>query len=121
MSPQWLSLYLALTGLSVDDPINKTALTEAVSWLGSIAPPSVLTMGGAESLRFFTDGNAAFLRYFPSGLILSEDPASLVRGRVGMADLPKGGLEGRHPLVLTGRGLAAMSMGNNGLAVFNDL
>src|SRR6516165_4079995 len=37
----------------LDDPINKTALTQAASWLGSIAPPSVLTMGSPESLRFF--------------------------------------------------------------------
>jgi trehalose/maltose transport system substrate-binding protein len=86
----------------LDDPINKTALTEAVSWPGSISPPSVLTMGGPESLRFFTDGNAAFLRYYPSGLMRSEDPASLVRGQVGMADLPKGTSDGRHPLLLTG-------------------
>ena len=85
-----------------DDPINKTALTQAVSWLGSITPPSVLTMGATESLRFFTDGNAAFLRYYPSGLMRSEDPASLVRGRVGMADLPKGASDGHHPLLLTG-------------------
>src|SRR6516164_4136108 len=90
----------------VDDPINKTALTQAVSWPGSIAPPSVLTMEHAESIRFFTDGNAAFLRYYPSGLIRSEDPTSLVRGRVGMADLPEGAPEGRHPLVLSGFGLA---------------
>jgi trehalose/maltose transport system substrate-binding protein len=90
----------------VDDLINKTALTQAVSWLGSIAPPSVLTMERAESIRFFTNGNGAFLRYYPSGLVRSEDPASLVRGRVGMADLPKGAAEGRHPLVLSGFGLA---------------
>jgi trehalose/maltose transport system substrate-binding protein len=90
----------------VDDPINKTALTQAVSWPGSIAPPSVLTMERAESIRFFTDGQAAFLRYYPSGLIRSEDPGSLVRGRVEMADLPKGWPEGHHPLVLSGFGLA---------------
>jgi trehalose/maltose transport system substrate-binding protein len=89
----------------VDDPINKTALTQAVSWIGSITPPSVLATGATESLRFFTDGNAAFLRYYPSGMIRSEDPTSLVRGRVGMADLPKGAAEGRHPLLLTGSGL----------------
>jgi len=81
-------------------------LTQAVSWVGSIAPPSVLTMERAESIRFFTSGNAAFLRYYPSGLIRSEDPTSLVRGRVGMADLPKGAPEGRHPPVLSGFGLA---------------
>jgi trehalose/maltose transport system substrate-binding protein len=96
----------------VDDPINKTALTQAVSWLGSIAPPSVLTMGDTESIRLFTSGNAAFFRYFPSGSILSDDRASLVRGRVGVADLPTGGLDGRHPLVLTGRGLAVSRYSN---------
>jgi trehalose/maltose transport system substrate-binding protein len=59
-----------------------------------------------ESLRFFTDGNAAFLRHYSNGLIRSEDPASRVRGRIAMADLPKGGADGRHPLVLSGFGLA---------------
>jgi trehalose/maltose transport system substrate-binding protein len=96
----------------VNDQINKTALTQAVSWVGSIAPPSALTMGSAESLRFFTDGNAAFLRYYPSGLIRSEDRASLVRGQVGMADLPKGAPEGSHPLVLTGFALAVSRYSN---------
>jgi len=56
----------------VDDPINKTALTQAVSWPGSIAPPSVLTMERAESIRFFTDGNAAFLRYYPRGWYVAK-------------------------------------------------
>jgi trehalose/maltose transport system substrate-binding protein len=87
-------------------------LTQAASWPGSIAPPSVLTMGSTESVRFFIDGNAAFLRYYPSGLIRSEARASLVRGRVGMADLPKGAPEGRHPLVLTGFGLAVSRYSN---------
>ena len=64
-------------------------------------------MGATESLRYFTDGNAAFLRYYPSGLIRTEDRASLVRGRVRMANLPKGAAEGRYPLLLTGSGLAA--------------
>jgi trehalose/maltose transport system substrate-binding protein len=90
----------------VDDPINKIALTQAVSWTGAIAPPSVLTMERAESIRFFADGKAAFLRYYPSGLIRSEDPTSLVRGRVGMTDLPKGAPHGGHPLMLSGFGLA---------------
>jgi trehalose/maltose transport system substrate-binding protein len=109
---EWFASYggpgiVAADGTVVaDDRINKTALTQAVSWPGSIAPPSVLTMGSAESLRFFIKGNAAFLRYFPNGFARSEDPTSLVRGRVGMADLPKGGPEGRHPIVLGAYGLA---------------
>jgi len=109
---EWFASYrgpgiVAADGMVVvDDPINKTALMQAVSWPGSIAPPSVLTMGATESLRFFTNGNAAFLRYYPNGLTRSEDRASLVRGLVGIADLPKGGPEGRHPLVLTGFALA---------------
>jgi trehalose/maltose transport system substrate-binding protein len=73
----------------VVDPINKTALMQAVSWPGSIAPPSVLTMDRGESLRFFIDGNAAFLRHYPNAFIRAEERASFVRGRVGMADLPK--------------------------------
>jgi trehalose/maltose transport system substrate-binding protein len=39
-------------------------------------------------------------------LIRIEDQASLIRGQVGMADLPKRTPEGRHPQVLTGFGLA---------------
>jgi trehalose/maltose transport system substrate-binding protein len=90
----------------LDDPINKTALTQAASWPGSIAPPSVLSMGSTESLRYFSDGNAAFLRYWSNGLARTGDPVSHVRGRVGMADLPRGTSEGGHPMVLSGFGLA---------------
>jgi trehalose/maltose transport system substrate-binding protein len=90
----------------VDNPINKAALMEAASWPGSIAPPAVLEMGSAESLRFFIDGNAAFLRYWSNGLARTLDPASAVRGRVAMTDLPKGSVEGRHPEVISGFGLA---------------
>ena len=107
---EWFASYAgpgvaAAGSVVLDDPINKAALTQAASWLGSITPPSALAMGATESLRFFTSGNGAFLRYYPSGLMGSEAPASLVRGQVGMPDLPKGGSDGRHPLLLTGFGL----------------
>lgn len=90
----------------VDDPLDKAALTRAVTWLGSIAPLSVLNMGSTESLRFFMDGNAAFLRYQSSGFVQTEQAASLVRGRIGMADLPTRASERHHPLVIGGFGLA---------------
>jgi len=81
-------------------------LARAVSWSGSITPPSVLNMGSTESLRFFLDGNAAFLRYRSSGLVHTGEAASLIRDQIGMADLPTRASERHHPSVLGGFGLA---------------
>jgi trehalose/maltose transport system substrate-binding protein len=90
----------------VDDPLDQAALARAVTWLGSIAPLSVLNMGSSESLRFFMDGNAAFLRYRSDGFAHTGEATSLVRGLIGMADLPTRSSERHHPAVIAGFGLA---------------
>ena len=64
-------------------------------------------MGGEQSLSTFMAGNAAFLRYWSSGLELAQAEGSAVRNQVGMAALPAGdGPAGRHVSVLGGTGLA---------------
>jgi trehalose/maltose transport system substrate-binding protein len=90
----------------VNNANNKAALAKALSWLGAISPPALLDMGGEKSVRFFKEGNAAFLRYWSDGLALMQAEDSGVRGRVAMAALPKGGADGRHAAAVGGYGLA---------------
>ena len=99
---------LTLDGrIQVDDPRAVAALGKAASWVDSITPGAVLEMGGSESLRAFTSGQAMFLRYWSNGLPLAEGPDSAVRGMVAMAELPAGaGPDGRRAAVLGGFGLA---------------
>ena len=55
----------------------------------------------------FTAGNAAFMRYWSSGLQLADEEDSKVRGQVAMAELPAGDAAGgRRAGVLGGFGLA---------------
>lgn len=93
--------------ITVDSPQAVVALGQAVSWVDTISPGAVLEMGGGESLEAFNAGNAAFLRYWSSGLHLFGAADSPVRGQVAMAELPAGdGPGGRHAGVLGGFGLA---------------
>jgi trehalose/maltose transport system substrate-binding protein len=91
----------------VDDPRSAIALGQGASWVETISPGSVLEMGGEQSLSTFMAGNAAFLRYWSSGLELAQAEGSAVRNQVGMAALPAGDSPGgRHVSVLGGTGLA---------------
>jgi trehalose/maltose transport system substrate-binding protein len=90
----------------VNNPMNKTALTKAVAWLGVISPMTLLDMNGEDSLRFFMDGKAAFVRYWSDGFGVLRAADSPVRGHVAMTDLPKGEDGGRRAGVIGGSGLA---------------
>ena len=79
----------------------------------SIAPPSVLADGGAESLRFFTNGNAAFLRYYPSGSIpYAKTERACPRSGWKWSICRREGLRDVTLPVLTGRGLAVSRYSN---------
>ncbi|HET7826598.1 MAG TPA: ABC transporter substrate-binding protein [Anaeromyxobacter sp.] len=65
----------------------------ALAWLrglvdGGISPRSVAVAAEEDARRAFQEGRAAFMRNWPYAWPLLEDPASRVRGRVGVAPLP---------------------------------
>lgn len=92
--------------VSIDNTQAATALAQAASWIGGIAPTGVLNYAEEEARGAFQSGNAVFMRNWPYAWPLLNAEDSTVRGQVGVAVLPRGGAEGRHVATLGGEQLA---------------
>ncbi len=67
------------------------ALTEMVSWVGTISPPDIVKYQEAEAGDKWLNGEAAFMRNWPSCIALSNDASrSKVAGKFDIAPLPAG-------------------------------
>jgi trehalose/maltose transport system substrate-binding protein len=76
--------------VTLNNPAAVAAFQRAASWVGGIAPEGVTTYQEADSLNVFIAGNAAFLRNWPYAWSASQDPASVIKGLIGVQPLPKG-------------------------------
>ncbi len=93
--------------ITIDNPAAAAALAQAAGWIGEIAPPGVLNYAEEEARAVFQPGNAVFMRNWPYAWPLLNAEDSPVRGRVGVAVLPRGeGEGGRHSATLGGEQLA---------------
>jgi trehalose/maltose transport system substrate-binding protein len=92
--------------ITVNNPKAAAALDLAASWVGKIAPEGVLTYGEEEARGVFQSGDAVFMRNWPYAWALTNAPDSSIRGKVGVAPLPKGGPDGKHAAGLGGQQLA---------------
>jgi trehalose/maltose transport system substrate-binding protein len=91
--------------ITVDNPRAVAALTRAAGWIGTIAPRGVLTYAEEEARGVFQTGDAVFMRNWPYAWPLANAEDSPVRGKVGVAVLPKAA-DGRHAAGLGGEMLA---------------
>ncbi|WP_420392209.1 ABC transporter substrate-binding protein [Acuticoccus sp.] len=92
--------------VTVNNARAAEALATAAGWIGTIAPEGVLNYAEEEARGLFQSGNAVFMRNWPYAYALADGEGSPVRGRVGVAVLPKGGDDGRHTGTLGGQLLA---------------
>jgi trehalose/maltose transport system substrate-binding protein len=92
--------------VSIRNPNAAKALATAASWVGTISPTAVLNYAEEEARGVFQAGNAAFMRNWPYAWSLAQGDDSVIRGKVGVAVLPKGGADGRHAATLGGESLA---------------
>lgn len=92
--------------VTVDNPQAVAALDLAASWIGKIAPEGVLTYGEEEARGVFQSGDAVFMRNWPYAWALANAPDSPIRGKVGVAPLPRGGPNDTHAAALGGQQLA---------------
>jgi len=76
------------------------------SWIGTIAPEGVLNYEQEDCRGIFQSGKAVFMRNWPYAWPLMNSNDSPVKGKIGIAPLPKGGRDGRHTGVLGGWNLA---------------
>lgn len=92
--------------ISIDNPKAAAALQTAAGWVGTIAPTAVLNYAEEEARGVFQAGNAVFMRNWPYAWALGQGADSAIRGRIGVAVLPRGGAAGRHAATLGGESLA---------------
>jgi trehalose/maltose transport system substrate-binding protein len=92
--------------ISIRNPSAALALATAASWVGTISPTAVLNYAEEESRGVFQAGNAVFMRNWPYAWSLAQGQDSVIRGKVGVTVLPKGGAAGRHVATLGGESLA---------------
>lgn len=93
-------------GITVNDPRAAFALAQVAAWVGTVAPPRVTRFNEEDARRTFQLGEAVFMRNWPYAWALLNAPDSPVRGKVGVAPLPKGGTGGQHSAALGGWQLA---------------
>ena len=84
--------------ITVNNPANIAALTRAANWVGTISPPAVVTYKEEDVKNIWGAGNAAFMRNWQYAYRYSLEEASNLRGRVGLAPLPGGGIIGGDSL-----------------------
>jgi trehalose/maltose transport system substrate-binding protein len=92
--------------ITIDNPRAVAALAMAAAWIGTIAPEGVLNYTEEESRGVFQSGNAVFMRNWPYVWALAQGEESPIRGKVGVAALPKGGADGQPTGTLGGWQLA---------------
>ncbi|MGD8430559.1 MAG: ABC transporter substrate-binding protein [Ectothiorhodospiraceae bacterium] len=92
--------------VTIDNKKAAAALNEAASWVGKISPEGVLNYAEEEARGVFQSGNAVFMRNWPYAWALAQGEDSPIKGKVGVAALPKGGEDGRHAATLGGWQLA---------------
>lgn len=92
--------------ITINSPKAIEAINTAASWIGTITPKGVLNYGEEEARGSFQIGNAVFMRNWPYAWSLSQSDDSAVKGKVGVAALPKGGDAGQHAAALGGQQLA---------------
>ena len=75
--------------VALDSPANRRALGFMRSLLAEgVSPDLVLTATEEPARRIFGSGRAVFMRNWPYAWTLFQQPASPVKGRVGIAPLP---------------------------------
>ncbi|WP_257030654.1 ABC transporter substrate-binding protein [Paraburkholderia bryophila] len=99
--------------VTVDNPAAARALDLAAKWVGSITPRAVLNYGEEDARGVFQAGNAVFMRNWPYVWSIANRSDSPVRGRVGIASLPKGGADGKSVGALGGWQLAVSRYSRN--------
>src|SRR5919107_1028098 len=99
--------------ITIDNPKATEALQMAAGWVGTITPEGVLNYTEEESRGVFQAGNAVFMRNWPYAWALAQGADSTIKGKVGIAPLPKGGPDGRHAGTLGGQLLAVSKYSKN--------
>jgi len=99
--------------ISINNDQAKKAIETASNWIGTISPEGVLGYAEEEARGVFQSGNSVFMRNWPYAWALANSADSPVKGKVGVAALPKGGEDGRSAAALGGWQLSVSKYSEN--------
>ena len=99
--------------VTINNPNAATALKTAAGWVNTITPKGVLNYGEEEARGVFQSGNAVFMRNWPYAWNLAQGNDSVIKDKVGVIALPKGGAGGRNAATLGGWQLAVSKYSKN--------
>jgi len=105
--------------ITVDNPQAVRALELAASWVDAITPRGVLNYAEEDARGLFQSGKALFMRNWPYAWALAQGEDSPVKGKVGVAPLPRG--EGGAPAAALGGWHLAVSRYSRHPALAADL
>jgi multiple sugar transport system substrate-binding protein len=78
--------------VTVNSPEGVQALTEMVSWVGTISPTAITTYTEEPSRQAFQNGDAIFMRNWPYAYSLGNDATkSKIAGKFDIHSMPYGG------------------------------
>ncbi len=77
--------------ITINNDKAAAALELAHSWIGTIAPPGVLSYQEEDARGVFQTGNAVFMRNWNYAYALADGSDSAVKGKFGVTTLPSGG------------------------------
>ncbi|HEV7237409.1 MAG TPA: ABC transporter substrate-binding protein [Ktedonobacteraceae bacterium] len=77
--------------VTINSPAGVQALTEMVSWVGTISPTSITTFTEEPARQAFQNGDAIFMRNWPYAYSLGNASGSKVAGKFDITAMPYGG------------------------------
>ncbi len=92
--------------ISIDNDKAAAAIDRAKGWVGTIAPPEVLTFGEEEARAVWQQGNALFMRNWPYAYALGNEEGSAIAEKFDVTTLPLGSEGGKPAATLGGWNLA---------------
>ncbi|MEZ5448720.1 MAG: ABC transporter substrate-binding protein [Thiolinea sp.] len=99
--------------ISINNAKASDMVDMAAKWVGSISPEGVLNYAEEEARGVFQAGNAVFMRNWPYAWALAQGDDSVIKDKVGVAALPKGGDDGRSAATLGGWQLSVSKYSKN--------
>ncbi len=83
--------------ITANNPAAALALDTIAGFVGTISPVGVLNYAEEDARGVFQNGQALFMRNWPYAWALAQQSDSLIRGKVGVAPLPRGNGPGAGP------------------------
>jgi trehalose/maltose transport system substrate-binding protein len=99
--------------ISINNPKAIAGLKMAASWVGDIAPRGVLNYEEEDARGVFQNGKALFMRNWPYAYAPSQKADSPIKGKVGVAPLPKAAGAAKGGAALGGWSLSVVKYSKN--------